>query len=94
VKSFSQGDLFSLTQTFRREGFINIPQVMPQEFREAMREEALRLLADHAERRDLRLETTGNTPRKMRVVHSEFIADNSELVRGIYDSPASRARRW
>ncbi|MBW4632691.1 MAG: hypothetical protein KME30_12575 [Iphinoe sp. HA4291-MV1] len=67
---------------------IKIPEVMPLEIRKSMKEEALRLLELYAERRDLKLATTGNTPRKMSVVTSETIAANSEFINTIYRSKA------
>jgi hypothetical protein len=73
---------------FKRDGIVIIPQVMPLEIRKAMKEEALRLLELFSERRDLKLATTGNTPRKMSVVTSETIAANSELINTIYRSNA------
>ncbi|MDF0556160.1 hypothetical protein [Kamptonema sp. UHCC 0994] len=84
--NFSPESLPLLHQKFKREGFIKIPEVMPRKIRQLMKEEALRLLDLHAERRDLKLATTANTPRKMSVVTSETIAENSEFVNTIYRS--------
>ncbi len=84
--SFSEQSLPMLRQMFKRDGFIKIPEIMPLILRQEMKKEALRLLDLYAERRDLKLVTTGNTPRKMSVVTSETIAANSEFINIIYRS--------
>jgi L-lysine 4-chlorinase len=71
---------------FARDGFIKVRNIVSDEIRDAVRDEVLRLLGDHAERRDLYLETTGNTPRFMSVVKSEIITAESELIDAIYNS--------
>src|SRR5215216_5846733 len=85
-KNFSAQDLNTLSQTYRRHGFIKVPDVVSPEIRAAVKQEALRLLDMFAERRDLKLATTNYTPRKMSVVPSEMIAENSPLVNTIYRS--------
>lgn len=77
-----------LSQRFKRDGFIKIPEVVSWEIRQQMKAEALELLDKFAERRDLKLATTGNTPRNMSVVTSETIAANSEFINTIYRSKA------
>jgi hypothetical protein len=84
--SFTREDLLSLSQRFRREGFIKVPDIVPAEIRMEVKQEALRLLAESAERRDLKLATTDYTPRRMSVVRSELIAENSSLIRTLYKS--------
>jgi len=86
--NFSDIDLPVIAQKFRRDGFIKIPKIVPDEIRQEMKKEVLRLLELYSERRDLKLATTGNTPRKMSVVTSENIAKNSEFINSIYRSPA------
>lgn len=71
---------------FHRDGFIKLREVVTDEVRSAVRQEVLRLLDLHAERRDLLLETTGNTPRFMSVVRSEFVAKNSDFINSLYRS--------
>lgn len=83
---FSSDDILSLSQQFRREGIIVVPEIVPGSVREMVRQEAFRLLDDHAERHDLRLATTDDTPRKMSVVKSETIAENSTLINVLYKS--------
>lgn len=75
-----------LRDHFHRDGFVKVREIVPDEVRGAVREEVLRLLGDHAERRDLLLATTNNTPRFMSVVKSEIIADGSELITTLYKS--------
>jgi hypothetical protein len=84
--SFSSEDIRALCQRFRRHGFIKVPQVVSPKLLASVKEEALRLLDLAAERRDLKLATTDFTPRKMSVVRSEIIADNSSLLNALYKS--------
>lgn len=85
-KHFPQDNRFGISQKFVRDGFIKLTNMMPLEIRQAMKAEAIRLLDLYSERRDLKLATTGNTPRKMSVVHSEVIAENSEFINKVYRS--------
>jgi L-lysine 4-chlorinase len=75
---------------FARNGFLLLRDVVPDSIRGAVREEVLKLLDQHAERRDLRLATTDNTPRRMSVVPSELVAEHGELIRSLYRSPTLR----
>ncbi|HEX8650800.1 MAG TPA: hypothetical protein VF708_08155 [Pyrinomonadaceae bacterium] len=83
---FSARDRLALCQRFRSHGFIKVPDVVPPELRDAAKKEVIRLLDEAAERRDLKLATTDYTPRKMSVVRSEIIAENSPLINAIYNS--------
>jgi hypothetical protein len=84
--NFSDSLLTILTHQFKRDGFLKIPDIMPLNLRREMKQEALRLLDLYSERRDLKLATTGNTPRKMSVVTSENIATSSDFINSIYRS--------
>src|SRR4051794_1884370 len=75
---------------FARTGFIVLRDVVPDSIRGAVREEVLALLASHAERRDLRLATTDNTPRRMSVVPSEYVAEHGKLIGALYNSKTLR----
>jgi L-lysine 4-chlorinase len=86
--NFSRERVRALSQTFRRHGLVRLRDIVPDDLKDEVRGEVLRLLAQFAERRDLRLATTGNTPRRMSVVRSERIGENSGLLREIYASPA------
>jgi hypothetical protein len=77
-----------LRNQFARDGFIKVPGIVPTAVKDAVRSEVLRLLSHNAERRDLLLKTTGDTPRFMSVVRSEIIADESSLLTTLYSVPA------
>ena len=79
--------LFRLRNDFARDGFIKVPFLFKEAVRQAVRDEVFALLKEHAERRDLLLATTGNTPRHMSVVRSEFIAANGKLIPKLAKSP-------
>jgi L-lysine 4-chlorinase len=74
---------FQLYNQFARDGFVRVSEIVPEPVLDAVRQEVFRLLDEQAERRDLLLATTDNTPRFMSVVRSEFIAENSSLLEGL-----------
>lgn len=73
-----------MSQHFHRYGIVTATDLVLPQIRQSVRDEADRLLGEYAERRDLRLATTGYTRRSMSVVPSELIAGNSDLVTSIY----------
>lgn len=75
---------FEMRNRFDRDGFILVSSIVPAEVKQAVRAEVLGLLDEHAERRDLLLKTTDDTPRFMSVVRSEIIAEQGELVTALY----------
>jgi hypothetical protein len=79
-RTFSADDVRELSHAYSRYGFVKIRNIVSDDMRRQVRAEVLRLLSANAERRDLNLVTTGNTPRRMSVVRSEFIAYGSELI--------------
>jgi len=83
-EKFLKSDIQLLSNKFKRDGLIKVSEAVPLEVRTAMKKEASRLLELYAERRDLKLATTGNTPRRMSVVISETIAANSDLINTVY----------
>lgn len=80
--------LFALRNRFRRDGFVMVSDIVPAQTKEAVRAEVAGLLEQHAERRDLLLKTTGDTPRFMSVVRSELIAEQGDLITTLYECPA------
>jgi L-lysine 4-chlorinase len=80
--------LFEIRNRFARDGFVLVPDIVPAELKQTVKQEVLDLLGEHAERRDLLLKTTGGTPRFMSVVRSEIIAERSELIATLYECPA------
>ncbi|MFI6207973.1 ArpA protein [Streptomyces sp. NPDC051041] len=76
-----------LAERFHRYGMVTVTDLIGAATRGRIREETDRLLDRHAERRDLRLATTGFTRRSMSVVPSEVIRDDSGLIAGLYSHP-------
>jgi hypothetical protein len=81
-------ELLHLSQHFRREGYVKIPNLVPDDVKALVADETHRLLDLHARRIDIRLEETGNSPRKMSTVSQEAIGRDSELIPEIYGSQA------
>lgn len=79
-----------LSQHFRREGYVRIRDLVPDDVRDAVRAEAEQLL-EHARRIDTTLKTTGDTPRRMSTVGYQYVAKHGTLIPAIYDCPAVTA---
>jgi hypothetical protein len=71
-----------------REGLAVVSEICPPELLNALREETERLIVDYSVRRDLRMPTTSNTPRRLRSVKRSYIAEHSSLIPTLYRSPA------
>lgn len=80
--------LFDLRGRFARDGFVLVSDIVPADLKKKVRAEVHQLLDEHAERRDLRLKTTGGTPRFMSVVRSEIIADHGRTITELYGCPS------
>lgn len=85
---FDSSALFDLRNAFARDGFVKLREIVPDSVRTEVRDEVLHLLDLQSERRDLRLRTTGGTPRAMTVTRSEFISEHGTLINSLYRSPA------
>lgn len=84
---FSEQRVFTLRNTFARDGFIRLNDIADTELKALIRKEVLILLDQQAERRDLILSTTDNSPRHMSVVRSEWIARQNGLIYKLSRSP-------
>jgi len=80
--------LFDLRNRLGRDGFILVTEIVPAEIKQVVKAEVLELLDKHAERRDLLLKTTGDTPRFMSVVRSEIIAERGDVITTLYGCPS------
>jgi hypothetical protein len=88
--NFSDQLVERIADKFHLNGFYNFgpeTRLFPDDIIDVVRSEVDRLIAEHKERRDLTLATTGGTPRKMSVVKSEEI-DRSELISSVAKSRA------
>ncbi|MEM7538042.1 MAG: ArpA protein [Chloroflexota bacterium] len=79
-ETYTQEDIVRIRHDFSRYGFTYLNDVVPQSIKEEMANEVKRVIDLHSERRDLKLATTGNTPRHMSIVRSEPIAESSEYI--------------
>jgi len=80
-----------LRNRFRRDGFVELRELINDRIRDLIRGEVLELLDGNSERRDLYLQTTGGTPRHMSVVRSETIAKTNGFITGLYRSERLRS---
>jgi hypothetical protein len=77
-----------MSHHFRREGYVKIPNLVPDELKQDVSAEVYRLLDLHARRIDINLKETSNSPRKMSTVPQNKIAEDSQLIPAVYHSGA------
>jgi hypothetical protein len=81
-------EVLHLSQHFRREGYVKIANLVPEDVKALVSEEVYRLLDQHARRIDIRLKETGNSPRRMSTVSEAAIAEDGVVIPEIYESAA------
>ena len=86
----SQADLDRRVMEFHRDGYtkFKINEFIPEALTRQLRDEVFTLVDQHAVRRDLHIETTGNSPRYMSTVPQRFIESEGLVVPTIYVSDA------
>jgi L-lysine 4-chlorinase len=80
--NYSDAQTAEIADEFHRFGVVKFDKtrrLVPSAIIDGVRDETDRLIFEHGSRRDLRLRTTGDSPRKMTVVRSELI-ETSELI--------------
>ncbi|GAA3018492.1 hypothetical protein [Streptosporangium longisporum] len=77
-----------LSQHYRREGYVKLRGLVPDDLFQEISQEVHRLLDEHGQRIDIHLKETGNTPRYMTTISQQAIAKGSELIPAVYESQA------
>ena len=77
-------ELTALAHQFQRDGFLKVGHLLTPEVKRIVRDDVLRLIERFSERNELKLETTGGTPRRMSTVRSERIAEDGREVPLVY----------
>ncbi|MFY4722110.1 HalD/BesD family halogenase [Streptomyces sp. LaBMicrA B280] len=91
LKEFSENaPVLEYSQQFRREGYVKLRGLVPEELFAEVTAEVNGLLDEHARRIDIELKETGNSPRKMHTVSAPDISRASQLIPAIYDSASIR----
>ncbi|MFC9545243.1 ArpA protein [Streptomyces sp. NPDC056956] len=85
---FDDATLRELSQNFRRNGYVKLPDFVSRDLFATVTKECHRLLDLYQQRIDIHLKETGNSPRFMSTVSQKAIEQDSELVRTIYNSEA------
>ncbi len=88
TNTFHAKTIQQLTEQFSRCGMVKIPNIVSEELKKTVHKEIRALLENEAERRDLTLKTTDNTPRHLSVVRSERILEKSKMLCAIRESEA------
>lgn len=87
-EAFSDDDTRKLSQHFRREGYVKLPNLVSREIFNAVADETRRVIDLNAKRIDIKLKETGDTPRYMSTVSQAAIKKDSRLVPAVYESEA------
>lgn len=82
-----KAELLTLSQHYRREGYVKINKLVPEDLRQEVSKEVYDILDLHAKRIDLEIKETGNTPRKMSTVSQKNMAQTGTLIPALYESP-------
>ncbi|WP_131783730.1 HalD/BesD family halogenase [Legionella gresilensis] len=83
---FTEKKIRALREQFSRQGMVKIPNIVSEKLKQKVHNEIYNLLEKYAERRDLLLKTTDNTPRYLSVVRSELIEEHSMIIKQIRES--------
>jgi hypothetical protein len=79
--------VLGLSQHFRREGYVKIPNIVPDDLKADVSAEVYRIL-EYSQRIDTRLKATSNTPRRMSTVGAKHITEHGTVVPELYHSEA------
>lgn len=79
-----------LADQFRKETIVQIEHLLPAELSVRMQDQALRLISHSANRRDLEMAATGNTPRAYRSVGRDSIRQENGPITHFFESGAIR----
>ncbi len=72
-------------------GAARVAFLAPDAVKKAVAQEAEELMASHGTRRDLVFHETGNTPRRMRNLRHDQIAEFGSVIPAVYSAPGIRA---
>jgi len=85
--SFEGRDFFWERHRFERDGYLKITDLVDSRITQAVQDEVTWLLENHSKRRDMHMESTGNTPRYLSNVTQEDIEKFGQAIPQIYHSP-------
>ncbi|MFV3288678.1 ArpA protein [Pseudomonas sp. NY11955] len=86
TRPFSHRDFFWERHCFERDGYLKINNLIDEVIVKAISDDVKYLLANHAKRRDVHIESTGDTPRYLSNVPQECIESNGRYIPLAYKS--------
>lgn len=84
---FADYDVESLGSTLSKYGVVTLPGFLPQMLNHEVTQEADELLSSHGKRVNVRIKSTGNTPRKYVSVSRNDVFENAPLIADLYFNP-------
>jgi hypothetical protein len=88
LDEFGADRLDELRRAYEPEGFLEVPNFAPPEVRAAVAQEVEHLLETAAQRRDVTVASTGNSPRRYAALGRDAIVEGSTVLSAIYRVPA------
>jgi hypothetical protein len=79
-------DFFWEQHRFARDGYLKLTNLIDDRVKTVVMQEVRELLSKHAKRRDMLIESTGNTPRHLSNVPKEVIAKHGVAIPTVYRS--------
>lgn len=79
-------DLFLEQHSFQRDGYLKITNLIDNRVKAIVMQEVIFLIEKYAKRRDVLIESTGNTPRYLSNVPKETIAKHGKVIPAVYRS--------
>lgn len=87
-KTYNEDDIFWMSEDFLKNGYLKVSDIVSDTVKELFKEEVNTLFEKFSKRRDLLIESTGNTPRYLSNVRQVDIAEYGDIVPSIYHSKA------
>lgn len=83
---FSDEHIEELQRSLRENDLVVFEQLLPEELRIKLHEEAFSMLNDHGVRRELHIKQTGNTPRYFSSTGRQAIAEHGKYIPAFFNS--------
>jgi hypothetical protein len=84
---FETFDLPSLARALQKHGVVQLPHFLPKPLHRALEQQVDGLLDAHGKRVDVRVRSTGNTPRRYVSVSRRAVFEHSSLIPQLYFDP-------
>ncbi|MCF4126196.1 HalD/BesD family halogenase [Methylobacterium sp. SyP6R] len=88
---FDSDSIWRMRQQLRRDGYVRLTNLLTDELKARLRHEVTALTETRSRRIDIKVQTTDNSPRKMRTVNYTEISNASPFISELYRLPGLRS---